>query len=216
VDPALLAAMRRNYSEHGLDESEVADDPFVQFGRWLSDVVRLDLPEPNAMVLATAAAGDCQPSSRMVLLKGYDSRGFVFHTNYTSRKGRELAGNPRASLLFPWHPIGRQVVVVGSAERLAEPESAAYFRARPRDSQLAAWTSRQSTVIPGRAVLEARYRELADRYPEGADVPAPGFWGGIRVAPETIEFWQGRPHRLHDRLLFRRQSDGWALERLSP
>jgi pyridoxamine 5'-phosphate oxidase len=215
VDPVLLAAMRRNYSEHGLDESEMAADPFVQFGRWLADVVRLDLPEPNAMVLATAAA-DGQPSSRMVLLKGYDSRGFVFYTNYGSRKARELAENPRASLLFPWHPIGRQVIVVGAAELAGMEESAGYFRARPRDSQLAAWASHQSSVIAERGVLDGRYRELANRYPEGTDVPTPDFWGGIRIAPETIEFWQGRPHRLHDRLRFQRKGDGWALERLSP
>jgi len=214
VDPEALAAMRRGYREHGLEEKEVALDPFAQFGQWFADAVDLGLVEPNAMVLATADAAG-RPTARTVLLKAYDERGFVFFTNYDSRKGRELAVNPQASLVFPWHAMRRQVVVAGTASRLPADESAAYFRSRPYDSQLGAWASHQSEVIPSRERLDERYAALAARWPEGA-VPVPDFWGGFLVVPETVELWQGRSSRLHDRLQYRRAAHGWVIERLSP
>ncbi|RJL31011.1 pyridoxamine 5'-phosphate oxidase [Bailinhaonella thermotolerans] len=208
-----LAALRRNYDAGGLDESGLAADPVKQFTSWLSDVLAAGLPEPNAMVLATATP-EGRPSQRTVLLKDYGPAGFDFFTNYGSRKGRQLAANPWASLLFPWHPLHRQVIVEGRVERLSREESEDYFRSRPYGSRLGAWASRQSEVIPGRDVLEERYAELAGRWPD--EVPAPDFWGGFRVVPETVEFWQGRPNRLHDRLRYRREGGAWTVERLSP
>ncbi|MQA86823.1 MAG: pyridoxamine 5'-phosphate oxidase [Streptosporangiales bacterium] len=202
----------------GLDEAALAPDPITQFDAWFADVVAAGLPEPSAMVLATAGA-DGTPSARTVLLKHYDDRGFVFYTNYTSRKGQELAENPRAGLVLPWHPIRRQVTVVGEVERLPRTESEAYFGSRARGSQLGAWASeRQSAVIASRAVLEERFAELSRSWPDGTEVPLPDFWGGFRVVPWTVEFWQGRTNRLHDRLRYRRTDDsgGWAVERLSP
>ncbi len=215
TDPAALAALRRDYVLAGLSEDAVAGDPYAQFARWLDDAVAAELPEPNAVVLATAAP-DGQPSARTVLLKAYDHRGFVVFTNHRSRKGREVAANPRASLVFPWFPVERQVVVVGSVEHVAREETEAYFRTRPRGSQLGAWASEQSAVVPGRAVLQERYAALEQRFPEGAPVPVPPHWGGLRVVPATVEFWQGRSSRLHDRLRFRREAGGWVLERLAP
>jgi pyridoxamine 5'-phosphate oxidase len=189
-----------------------------QFERWFAEAEKSGLLEPNAMVVSTADAQG-RPSSRTVLLKGYDGRGFVFYTNYGSRKGSDLLVNPQVALLFPWHPLERQVIVTGRAERVGRDETAAYFRTRPHGSQLGAWASEQSRVIPSREALERRYAELAERYPEGEGVPVPPFWGGYRVAPETVEFWQGRSNRLHDRLRYRLDPaapTGWRVERLCP
>ena len=208
-----LGALRRAYAARGLEIADLAGDPFTQFGRWLDDVVRHELDEPNAVVVATADA-DGRPSCRTVLLKAFDPSGFVFFTNYRSRKGRELAANPTASLLFPWHPLMRQVEVVGDVEQVPEAEAEAYFATRPRGSQLGAWASEQSAVIPDRAVLERRYAELDETH--GETVPRPEHWGGYRVRPATVEFWQGRPDRLHDRLRYRRAGERWVIERLSP
>jgi pyridoxamine 5'-phosphate oxidase len=207
--------MRRQYAEEGLAEADLAPDPVTQFTRWFAQAERAGFLEPNAMVLSTADA-EGRPSSRTVLLKGFDRRGFVFFTNYGSRKGAELAANPYASLLFPWHPIDRQVIVSGAVERTGRDETAAYFRVRPHGSQLGAWASEQSSPVASREVLEQRFAELESRYPEGEGVPVPPFWGGFRVVPQTVEFWQGRPNRLHDRLRYTAAGEGWTVERLCP
>ena len=202
-------------SEPVLTEALAADDPLVQFGRWMADVVAAALPEPTAMVLATVSASG-RPRARTVLLKDYDADGFTFYTNRTSRKGTDLAEVPRACLLFPWHPIHRQVIIEGPVVALSVAQSEPYFRSRPRGSQLGAWASRQSSVIGSRAELDDRYAELAGRWPEGTDVPMPEFWGGYRVVPEVCEFWQGRTNRMHDRLRYRRDRGRWVIERLAP
>ncbi|MGC5566813.1 pyridoxamine 5'-phosphate oxidase [Streptomyces sp. FR-108] len=213
--------MRKQYRAAGLDETGLADHPMEQFARWFAQAAahgeaRGGVYEPNAMVVSTADA-EGRPSSRTVLLKQYDERGFVFFTNYQSRKARELAENPHVSLLFPWHPVARQVVVTGTARRTGRDETAAYFRTRPHGSQLGAWASAQSSVVGSRDELDASYAELAARYPEGAQVPVPPEWGGFRVSPRTVEFWQGRENRLHDRLRYVAGPDGgWVVERLSP
>ncbi|MGH3387345.1 MAG: pyridoxamine 5'-phosphate oxidase [Actinomadura sp.] len=211
-----LTHLRRAYEGHGLVESALAADPFTQFAVWFAEAIDAGLPEPNAMVLSTASA-DGEPSARTVLLKGHGADGFRFFTNYTSRKGRDLVANPRAAVVFPWHPIHRQVIIAGTVERLPAAESAAYFRSRPYGSQVGAWASaRQSEVISSRAELEGRFAELARTWPEPGPVPLPEFWGGYRVVPSTVEFWQGRLDRLHDRLRYRRSGAEWAVERLSP
>jgi pyridoxamine 5'-phosphate oxidase len=210
-----LDDLRREYTQRGLREEDLAPDPFTQFGAWFDEVTQADIREPNAMTLATATP-DGRPSARMVLLKGVDARGFVFYSNYESRKGNELTANPRAALVFFWVQLERQVRVEGSVERVSGEESDLYFASRPEGSQLGAWASRQSAVLPDRRPLEARYEELHSQY-EGQEIPRPPFWGGYRVVPEAVEFWQGRVNRLHDRLRYRRQDDGsWAIERLSP
>jgi pyridoxamine 5'-phosphate oxidase len=201
--------------EPSLAEAMLADDPMTQFEAWMADVVAVPLPEPTAMVLATVSASG-RPRARTVLLKSYDSAGFVFYTNRTSRKGNDLAEVPRASLVFPWYPMHRQVIVEGTVSPLSTAESEPYFRSRPHGSQVGAWASRQSAVIASRAELDDRYEELSRRWPEGTDVPMPGFWGGYRVIPEVVEFWQGRVNRLHDRLRYRRDGGGWLIERLAP
>jgi pyridoxamine 5'-phosphate oxidase len=201
--------------ERTLDESELAANWLEQFERWQAEFAAAGAHEATAMVLATAAAGG-QPSARTVLLKGVGERGFEFFTNLDSRKGTELAGNPRASLLFPWYELQRQVVVVGAVEPVEEARADAYFASRPYGSRIGGSASRQSTVIEGREVLERAQAELEARYPPPGPVPRPARWSGFRVVPETVEFWQGRANRLHDRLRFRRQDGGWVVERLSP
>lgn len=209
------AAMRKQYRAHGLTEAELAGDPYTQFAHWFADAVNARVDEPNAMVVSTAGA-DGLPSSRTVLLKSYDHRGFVFFTNYGSRKGRELTERPHASLLFPWHPIARQVIVAGAVERVSREETEAYFRTRPHGSRIGAWASEQSSVVGSREELEHRYEELTARYPEGSDVPVPPDWGGFRVVARSVEFWQGRENRLHDRLVYTAAEGGWTVRRLSP
>jgi len=206
--------MRREYARGALAEADVDADPVVQFGRWFQQAEEAGLLEPTAMTLATATP-DGRPSARMVLLRGFDQRGFVFYSNYDSRKGAELAANPLAALVFWWGELERQVRVEGRVERTSRPESEAYFRSRPPGSQLSAAASPQSQVIEGRAALERRVAQLLARHPDG-QVPLPPFWGGYRVVPEVVEFWQGRPNRLHDRLRYRRAGDGWRIERLAP
>lgn len=212
-DPARLAALRRDYTAAGLDAADLAPTWHEQLARWLADALAADLTEPNAVVLATATP-DGRPSARTVLLKGSDPRGLTVFTNYASRKGRELAANPQASLVIPWVELQRQVVACGPVVKVDPEESAAYFRSRPRGAQLSAWASHQSEVLASRADLEARRAELEQRF--GTEIPVPDFWGGLRLEPETVEFWQGRPDRLHDRLQFRRDAAGWRVERLSP
>jgi pyridoxamine 5'-phosphate oxidase len=202
--------------DHTLSEDMLPADPMELFARWMADVVAAGLPEPSAMALATVSA-DGQPRARMVLLKAHDASGFTFYTNRTSRKGSDLAQVPRASLLFPWYPIQRQVIIEGTVTPLSAADSEPYFHSRARGSQLGAWASRQSTVISSRAELDDRYAELSQRWPEGTPVPMPEFWGGYHVEPQVAEFWHGQADRMHDRFRYRRLSGGWsAPERLAP
>ena len=201
--------------EPNLDEDMLAEDPLDQFAAWMADAVAVPLPEPTAMVLATVSASG-RPRARTVLLKHYDSGGFTFYTNRTSRKGTDLAEVPRACLLFPWHAMHRQVIIEGSVSALSTEESEPYFHSRPRGSQLGAWASRQSTVVGSRSELEDRYAELERRWPDGTEVPMPDFWGGYRVVPDVVEFWQGRTNRMHDRFRYHREAGRWVAERLAP
>lgn|SRR5687768_15337860 len=210
-----LADLRKDYSLAGLDEKDLARDPFRQFEKWFQEAEGAKIIEPNAMTLATATR-DGMPSARTVLLKGVDGRGFVFYTNYNSRKGRELDATSRAALLFPWIALERQVVVEGIVTKVSREEAESYFHSRPLASQLSAWVSQQGSIISGRKVLEDSMKELEKKY-AGRAVPLPPHWGGFRVAPESVEFWQGRRSRLHDRLRYRRGEDGdWIVERLAP
>lgn len=214
-DPETLAALRREYGDAGLDLPDLAPDPVAMFERWLGDSVDAPLHEPNAMVVSTVSGGG-RPSSRLVLLKAVDERGFVFYTNYESHKGQDLEADPSCALLFPWHDLQRQVRVEGSAERVSQGESEAYFSSRPRESQLGAWASPQSAEASSRQALEQQYDEVEARFADDSDVPLPPQWGGYRVVPDTVEFWQGRKGRMHDRLVYRRSADGWDVVRLAP
>ncbi|MGW0503120.1 pyridoxamine 5'-phosphate oxidase [Micromonospora sp. NPDC003241] len=208
--------MRHEYAaDAGLIEADLAARWHTQFDRWFADAVAAGLPEPNAMVVGTADA-EGRPSARTVLLKGYDPTGFVFFTNYLSRKGVEAEVNPYASLVFPWFPMQRQVIVAGRLERVDRAETEAYFASRPRGSRLGAWASAQSSVLPDRAALDEAYRVAAERFADVDPIPTPPHWGGLRVRPDSVEFWQGRASRLHDRLRFRRAADDWVVERLAP
>ena len=209
-----IADLRKDYSLAGLAEKDLARDPFRQFEKWFQEAEASKLVEPNAMTLATAGR-EGRPTARTVLLKGVDGRGFVFFSNYESRKGRELESNPHATLVFPWFAFERQVIVEGAVTKVAREESETYFHSRPRASQLAAWVSQQSAIISGRAVLEDGMKAVEAKY-HGQEVPAPPHWGGWRLAPATVEFWQGRRNRLHDRLRYRRVKDDWVVERLAP
>ena len=210
-----LADLRTEYSLAGLSEKDVARDPFRQFEKWFQEAEAAKIHEPNAAVLATAAR-DGRPSARMVLLKGIDGRGFVFYTNYDSRKGREMEANPRAAYVFPWVALERQVIVEGAVTKVAREESEAYFHSRPRASQLAAWASPQSAIISGREAIEQAMKAAERKY-SGVEAPLPPNWGGFRIVPELVEFWQGRRNRLHDRIRYRREGTGaWVIERLAP
>jgi pyridoxamine 5'-phosphate oxidase len=209
-----IADLRREYSRARLDERDVDPDPLTQFRKWLDDARRAELPEPNAMTLATATP-DGIPSARIVLLKAADARGFSFFTDYRSRKGRELEANPHAALVFHWGELERQVRITGRVGRLPRAESETYFRTRPRESRLGAWSSHQSAVLAGREVLDTRLREVAALYPRD-DIPTPPYWGGFVLEPDSLELWQGREGRLHDRVRYRREAGAWRIERLSP
>lgn len=208
-----IADLRRNYTQAGLSEADAGTDPFALFRRWFEVALESKLPEPNAMALATVGP-DGRPSNRIVLLKGID-HGLTFFTNYVSRKSREMEANPFAAVVFLWDELERQVRIEGRVEKVSAAESDEYYHTRPLGSRLGAWASEQSEVIAGREVLEQHQAELMAKYPDGA-VPRPPHWGGLRLLPDAFEFWQGRPSRLHDRLRFRKQPDGWLRERLSP
>src|SRR3954447_4791467 len=210
-----LGRLRREYGDRGLDDGDLAPDPVEMFRRWLDDTVDAGLHEPNAMVVSTVSA-EGRPSSRTVLLKDLDDRGFVFYTNYDSRKGHELDANPAVALLFPWHDLQRQVRVEGTAQRVPREQSEAYFASRPRESQLGAWASPQSQVVASRAALDERYGGVLSQFAAMDDVPLPPYWGGFRVVPQAVEFWQGRKGRMHDRLVYRRSGEAWTTERLAP
>lgn len=215
TDPSVkLADLRTDYKRASLDERDVARDPLAQFALWFEAALSAQVPEPNAMTLATADAGG-RPAARIVLLKEVDARGFVFYTNYDSRKGRELLARPRAALLFFWPELERQVRIEGDVETVDPATADAYFRSRPRLSRLGAWASPQSAPLPDRAALEQQFLEAERRFP-GDDVPRPPRWGGYRLVPVVLEFWQGRASRLHDRIEYRRNGEGWRIGRLAP
>jgi pyridoxamine 5'-phosphate oxidase len=210
-----IAALRENYTLGGLLEADAAPDPFTQFHRWFNEALAASIQEPNAMSLATVSP-EGTPSLRVVLLKDLDAQGFTFFTNYASRKGQDLAQNPAAALCFHWRELERQVRIEGHIEKLPRPQSEAYFRSRPRGSQIGAWVSAQSTVIGGRETLDEAQRIYEERF-AGLEVPMPDFWGGYLLRPKAIEFWQGRPSRLHDRLLYHQdEASTWRISRLSP
>ena len=210
-----LAEMRRNYAARALDLADLDANPFAQFDHWMREAIETQVIEPNAMTLAPADAAG-RPAVRTVLLKGFDERGFVFYSNYESAKARDLAANPKVALLFPWLALERQVSAMGVAQKITAVESLKYFLSRPRESQIGAWASRQSEVISTRALLESKFAEMKARFANG-EIPLPDQWGGYRVTPQSFEFWQGRPNRLHDRFKYTLQSDGsWTIARLMP
>lgn len=209
-----ISKLREEYTRAGLSESDLDPDPIEQFRKWFEEALNANLHEPNAMTLATATP-DGKPSARIVLLKGFDERGFVFYTNYEGRKAQELEKNPRAALVFYWGELERQVRIEGQVVRISNEESDAYYMSRPRGSRLGAWASEQSRPIENRELLVEKVRELEAGYAE-REIPRPPFWGGYRVVPEAIEFWQGRENRLHDRLLYRRSGEEWEIKRLQP
>ena len=210
-----VAALRREYETEGLRRADLASDPMEQFSIWFTAAIKAELPDANAMSLATATA-DGKPSVRVMLLKGFDETGFVFFTNYLSTKGRELDENPRAGLTFYWVQLERQIRISGSVEKTSRKDSERYFHSRPVGSQLGAWVSRQSEVIDARRILEARLAEMTERF-AGGEIELPPHWGGYRIVPETFEFWQGRANRLHDRFRYTRVGDGsWRIDRLAP
>jgi pyridoxamine 5'-phosphate oxidase len=217
MQPTDLANLRRSYLQSTLSEADLAPDPVSQFIVWFAEVRDAGIVEPNALVLGTAGS-DARPTARTVLLKDVDERGFTIYTNYSSRKGHDIAANPWVSMLFPWHAVERQVIVTGRAEWVSRAESAAYFASRPYGSRIGALASPQSSVIGSRTELEERYAALAQRFPDGTDVPLPADWGGVLIVPNAVEFWQGRPNRLHDRLRYVRDlPDGpWIVQRLAP
>lgn len=213
--PPDLTGLRNEYAGHGLRRADLHSDPLQQFGAWFAAALAADIRDVNAMSLATATP-DGKPSVRIVLLKGLDERGFAFFTNYDSEKGREIEANPFGALAFYWAQLERQVRISGTVERTSREDSAAYFHSRPVGSQLGAWVSKQSEVIDARQVLDARLTEITERF-ENRDIPLPPHWGGYRVKPDKIEFWQGRPNRLHDRFRYSRRADGtWLIDRLAP
>ncbi|PSF13407.1 pyridoxamine 5'-phosphate oxidase [Marinobacter fuscus] len=209
-----IGDMRRDFESEGLDREQLDDDPVKQFQQWFEDARTAGILEPNAMSLATTGRSG-MPDIRTVLLKYFDNHGFVFYTNYTSRKAQEMAENPQAALLFPWLGLNRQIRIQGSVEKVSKAESLRYFASRPRGSQIGAWVSEQSRAITSRGLLEQKVAEMKQKFSSG-EVPLPGFWGGYRVVPERIEFWQGRPSRLHDRFEYVREADGWNIQRLQP
>jgi pyridoxamine 5'-phosphate oxidase len=207
--------IRRSYVKDKLDLDKLNADPFTQFEYWLQDAIAAELPDPTAMCVATVDA-EGQPSQRLVLLKDVSAAGFVFYTNLGSRKASELAENPKVCLHFPWHPLERQVIVYGTAERVSHSQVLKYFLSRPKESQLAAWASEQSRPVSTRQALMQKFAEIKHKFEHG-EVPVPSFWGGFLVVPQKIEFWQGGEHRLHDRFMYKRQDDGsWQIERLCP
>lgn len=209
-----ISHFRREYLKSGLEHSDLREDPVAQFSLWFDQAKDTDIPDPNAMVLATVNS-DGQPSQRTVLLKYYDEEGFVFFTNKESKKAHEMQGNPKVNLHFVWLELERQISIAGTAVSISAAESASYFMSRPRNSQIAAWVSNQSSIISSRQLLMQKFQEMKQKFSRG-DIPLPTFWGGYRVIPSSVEFWQGRENRLHDRFLYVRSDDGWNVERLAP
>lgn len=209
-----IASIRKEYTQAELDESTVAKDPFAQFEKWFQEALASEILEPTAMVLSTVDS-DAQPTQRTVLLKTFGTDGFVFYTNYESRKATQIEGNNQVCLLFPWYGLERQVIITGEASKISTAESVRYFLTRPRGSQIGAWVSHQSEVITSRSILETKLAEMKQKFKEGK-VPLPDHWGGYRIVPQSIEFWQGRPNRLHDRIMYALTNGSWIIKRLAP